>query len=235
MHAIPATSSSKPAHEGATLRRRWSVSSSSMRATSPLNVCSLRRAHVLVWKGRPRCSRATASAALVVLDLHAASRDPARDVRARSTRRDEADLAARAVRPRRKCVYCGSRAPAHARPRRPALARRNLGLGERRHLVRAVQSPQGDRLLEETSMTLRTPPRPPTPVLFIRLAADHVPDTWRQYLPGLDPAAAAALALATAPSRGPRPPAPRVSATDERPRSRSARRRCARSRGPGWR
>jgi hypothetical protein len=41
-------------------------------------------------------------------------------------------------------------------------------------------------------MTLRTPPRPPTPVLFIRLAADHVPDTWRQYLPGLDPAAAAA-------------------------------------------
>jgi hypothetical protein len=41
-------------------------------------------------------------------------------------------------------------------------------------------------------MTLRTPPRPPTPVLFIRLAAEHVPDVWRRYLPGLEAAAAAA-------------------------------------------
>ena len=41
-------------------------------------------------------------------------------------------------------------------------------------------------------MTLRTPPRPPTPVLFIRLATDHVPDVWRRYLPGLDKTAAAA-------------------------------------------
>jgi 5-methylcytosine-specific restriction endonuclease McrA len=51
---------------------------------------------------------------------------------------------------------------------------------------------KGDRLLEETSMTLRHTPRPPTPVLFIRLAADHVPDVWRRYLPGLEAAAAAA-------------------------------------------
>jgi 5-methylcytosine-specific restriction endonuclease McrA len=51
---------------------------------------------------------------------------------------------------------------------------------------------KGDRLLEETSMTLRTPPRAPTPVLFIRLAAEHVPDVWRRYLPGLEAAAAAA-------------------------------------------
>ena len=50
---------------------------------------------------------------------------------------------------------------------------------------------KGDRLLEETSMALRTPPRPPTPVLFIRLATERVPDTWRQYLPGLEAAAAA--------------------------------------------
>ena len=35
-------------------------------------------------------------------------------------------------------------------------------------------------------MTLRTPPRPPTPVLFIRLATEHVPDVWRRYLPGLE-------------------------------------------------
>jgi hypothetical protein len=31
-------------------------------------------------------------------------------------------------------------------------------------------------------------------VLFIRLAAEHVPDVWRRYLPGLEKAAAAAAA-----------------------------------------
>ncbi len=51
---------------------------------------------------------------------------------------------------------------------------------------------KGDRLLEETTMSLRTVPRPPTPVLFIRLTAEHIPDVWRQYLPGLGAAAAAA-------------------------------------------
>ena len=51
---------------------------------------------------------------------------------------------------------------------------------------------KGDRLLEETSMTLRTTPRPPTPVLFIRLAAEHVPESWFRYLPGLEPSVAAA-------------------------------------------
>ena len=42
-------------------------------------------------------------------------------------------------------------------------------------------------------MTLPRPPRAPAPVLFIRLAAQRVPDSWRQYLPTLDqvePAAA---------------------------------------------
>jgi hypothetical protein len=44
---------------------------------------------------------------------------------------------------------------------------------------------KGDRLLEETSMRLRTTPRPPTPVLFIRLTTEQIPDVWRTYLPGL--------------------------------------------------
>jgi 5-methylcytosine-specific restriction endonuclease McrA len=45
---------------------------------------------------------------------------------------------------------------------------------------------KGDRLLEEASMTLSRPPRPPAPVLFIRLAAHRIPDVWRRYLPKLD-------------------------------------------------
>jgi hypothetical protein len=35
-------------------------------------------------------------------------------------------------------------------------------------------------------MTLTRQPKAPAPVLFIRLAAHRVPDTWRQYLPSLE-------------------------------------------------
>jgi hypothetical protein len=47
-------------------------------------------------------------------------------------------------------------------------------------------------LLEEVAMTLPTPPRPPAPVLFIRLAAPDIPATWHRYLPGLDSSSTAA-------------------------------------------
>src|SRR5438034_2252257 len=45
---------------------------------------------------------------------------------------------------------------------------------------------KGNRLLEEASMVLQRPPRPPQPVLFIRLAAPKIPHGWRQYLPDLE-------------------------------------------------
>jgi hypothetical protein len=49
---------------------------------------------------------------------------------------------------------------------------------------------KGDRLPEEASMTLKRPPRPPAPVLFIRLAAPSgLPVSWKRYL---DPSLAAA-------------------------------------------
>jgi 5-methylcytosine-specific restriction endonuclease McrA len=41
---------------------------------------------------------------------------------------------------------------------------------------------KGNRLPEEVAMTLPTPPRPPAPVLFIRLAAPKIPPSWHQYL-----------------------------------------------------
>ena len=55
---------------------------------------------------------------------------------------------------------------------------------------------KADRLLEETHMRLLRPPRPPAPVLFISLALHAVPETWRQYLPGLDDAAPATATAA---------------------------------------
>ena len=49
---------------------------------------------------------------------------------------------------------------------------------------------KGDRLPEEASMTMRRLPRPPAPVLFIRLAAPSgLPLSWKRYL---DPSLAAA-------------------------------------------
>ena len=41
---------------------------------------------------------------------------------------------------------------------------------------------KGSRSLEEAGFVLRHPPKPPTPVLFIRLAAPNIPERWGPYL-----------------------------------------------------
>ncbi len=159
----------------------------------PLNVCSLRRAHVLVWKGRaeiveandrPLRSACASFARPHVIRLMTYVRVP-RAVTRRISRR------VLFARDGWQCAYCGSGSNRltldHIVPR---------SRGGRSVWENVVTScapcnhRKGDRLLEETSMSLRTIPRPPTPVLFIRLTAEHIPDVWRQYLPGLETAAA---------------------------------------------
>jgi len=74
-----------------------------------------------------------------------ATRDPTRDVRPCPARRDPADLTSRALRPRRLAVRLlriGGES-AHPRPRRPEIARGHVGVGERGHVVRTVQPPEG--------------------------------------------------------------------------------------------
>lgn len=162
----------------------------------PLNVCSLRRAHVLVWKGkaeilesldRPLRSACTTFARPHVIRLRTYVRVP-RAVTRRISRR------VLFARDGWQCAYCGSGARLtldHVVPR----SRGGRSVWEN---VVASCAPcnhrKGDRLLEETSMTLRTTPRPPTPALFIRLTAETIPEVWRRYLPGLEPASAAAAA-----------------------------------------
>ncbi len=161
----------------------------------PLNVCSLRRAHVLVWKGkaevlesqgRPLRSSSSTFTRPHVIRLVTYVRVP-RGVTKRISRR------VLFARDGWKCVYCGTSGNRltldHVVPR----SRGGTSVWE--NVVTSCapcNHRKGDRLLEETSMTLHAPPRPPTPVLFIRLAAEHVPDVWRRYLPGLEAAAAAA-------------------------------------------
>ena len=78
----------------------------------PLNVCSVRRAHVLVYKGKAEVVEGldkplrSAAASFVV-----AVRDPAQLVRAGAAGGAAEDLAARALRPRRLDVRLLRREP----------------------------------------------------------------------------------------------------------------------------
>jgi len=161
----------------------------------PLNVCSLRRAHVLVWKGRaeileshgerPLRSATTSFERPNVIRLRTYVHVP-RAVTRRISRR------VLFARDGWQCVYCGSASNRltldHVVPR----SRGGTSVWE--NVVTSCapcNHRKGDRLLEETSMTLRMKPRPPTPILFIRLTTEHIPDIWRRYLPGLEAVAAA--------------------------------------------
>ena len=51
---------------------------------------------------------------------------------------------------------------------------------------------KGDRSLEQVGMELKAAPRPPQPVLFIKLAAPRIPQRWTPYLGELGTSTAAA-------------------------------------------
>lgn len=150
----------------------------------PLNVCSVRRAHVLVYKGkaevvedlgRPLRSAARAYPWPYVIRLLQYVRVP-RSVRRRISRR------ALFARDGWRCQYCGLPGKLtldHVVPR----SRGGDSVWEN---VVASCAPcnlsKGDRLPEEAQMHPKVKPRPPAPALFIMLATSHIPDRWRPYL-----------------------------------------------------
>ena len=153
----------------------------------PLNVTSVRRAHVLVYKGKAEV--------IEELDrpLHAASdtfpwphvirlvsyvRVP-RAVKRKISRR------ALFARDGWRCAYCGTSGGRltldHVVPRSRG------GESSWENVVTSCAScnhKKGDRLLEETQMKLSVRPRPPAPVLFIQIAAPRIPAGWEPYLSG---------------------------------------------------
>jgi len=160
----------------------------------PLNVCSVRRAHVLVCKGRaevlealqrPLCSAGRAYPWPHVIRLRTYVRVP-RTGRRRISRR------ALFARDGWACAYCGR---SGVRLTLDHVVPRSRGGDSVWENVVASCAPcnlrKGNRLLEEASMVLRKTPRRPGPVLFIRLAAPKVPRGW---LPYLEPYAATAAA-----------------------------------------
>jgi 5-methylcytosine-specific restriction endonuclease McrA len=151
----------------------------------PLNVCTVRRAHVLVFKGkaevieeldRPLHSASTAFPWPHVIRLVTYVHVP-RAVQRKISRR------ALFARDGWRCAYCGT---ATGRLTLDHVVPRSRGGASVWENVVTSCAPcnlrKGDRLLEETAMRLLQPPRPPAPVLFIRLAAPSIPDGWAPYL-----------------------------------------------------
>jgi 5-methylcytosine-specific restriction endonuclease McrA len=151
----------------------------------PLNVCTVRRAHVLVFKGK----------AEVVERLDQPLRSSTRSfiwphvIRllhyVRVPRAIQRKISRRALFARDgwRCVYCGSTS---GRLTLDHVVPRSRGGDSVWENVVTSCAPcnlrKGNRTLEEAGLHLRRQPRPPAPVLFIQLAAPKIPDGWRAYL-----------------------------------------------------
>ena len=135
----------------------------------PLNVCSVRRAHVLVFKGKAE-----------VLEEHGTPLRSATDTFARPhvirlvqfvrvPRAAQRKISRRALFARDgwSCVYCGT---SGGRLTLDHVVPRSRGGGSVWENVVTACAPcnlrKGDRLPEEVSMTLRRSPRPPSPTLL---------------------------------------------------------------------
>ena len=161
----------------------------------PLNVCSVRRAHVLVFKGkaevveeldRPLRSASSTYPYPHVIRLVQYISVP-RSVQRKISRR------ALFARDGWRCVYCGT---GDGRLTLDHVVPRSRGGDSVWENVVTSCAPcnlrKGNRLLDEAKMVLSRQPRPPAPALFIRLAAPKVPSGWQPYLRELEAAATAA-------------------------------------------
>ena len=150
----------------------------------PLNVCSVRRAHVLVFKGK----------AEVIEDLPRPLRSASDTFRwphvirlvhyIRVPRAVKRKISRRALfaRDGHRCVYCGS----SGRLTLDHVVPRSRGGDSVWENVVTSCAPcnlkKGNRLPEEVHMRLNSPPRPPAPALFVTLASPTIPDRWQPYL-----------------------------------------------------
>ncbi len=150
----------------------------------PLNVCTVRRAHVLVFKGKAevleqlqqplRSASDTYPWPHVIRLLHYV-RVP-RSVKRKISRR------ALFARDGHRCVYCGSA----GRLTLDHVVPRSRGGDSVWENVVTSCAPcnlrKGNSLPEEAQMRMQVTPRMPTPALFVTLSAARIPDRWTPYL-----------------------------------------------------
>jgi 5-methylcytosine-specific restriction endonuclease McrA len=149
----------------------------------PVNVCTVRRAVVLLLKEKAEVIEHAER------ELHSTSTTIQRPVVIRlvtyvprDTHRRKITRRAVFARDNWTCQYCGSRSQLtvdHVVPR-------SKGGGSTWDNIVASCAPcnrrKGDALLRQSGMHLTRPPRTPSPHVFIQVASPTIPAAWRQYL-----------------------------------------------------
>jgi 5-methylcytosine-specific restriction endonuclease McrA len=161
----------------------------------PLNVTTVRRAHVLVFKGKAEVIEELQQNLRSATDTYPWPHVIRLVTYVRVPRAVQRKISRRALFARDgwKCAYCGTTSGRltldHVVPR----SRGGESVWE--NVVTACapcNHKKGNRLLEEASMQLAHLPKAPAPVLFIRLAAPKIPSGWQPYLASWGSATAAA-------------------------------------------
>src|SRR5205823_3946614 len=152
----------------------------------PLNVTTVRRAHVLVYKGKAEVIEELDQPLHSATDTYPWPHVIRLVTYVKVPRTAQRKISRRALfaRDEWSCVYCGTSGGRltldHVVPRSRG------GESDWENVVTACAPcnlRKGDKLPEEASMTLRRPPRPPAPSLFITLATPSgMPSTWQRYL-----------------------------------------------------
>jgi 5-methylcytosine-specific restriction endonuclease McrA len=150
----------------------------------PLNVCSVRRALVLLFKDKAEVIEQSGAA----YRSERAAYELPHVIRLRSyvhvPRRNATRISRRAVfaRDRHRCQYCGSERHLtvdHVVPRSKG------GADTWDNLVTSCapcNRKKGDRPLHVAGLNLLRPPRRPEPAAFVFLHVDHIHESWRPYL-----------------------------------------------------
>ena len=150
----------------------------------PLNVCTVRRAHVLVFKGKAEVIEQLARPLRSATDNYVWPHVIRLLNYVRVPKSVQRKISRRALfaRDKWRCQYCGADSKLtldHVVPR----SRGGESVWEN---VVTSCAPcnlrKGNRTPEEVAMELRNPPRAPAPVLFVTLAAPRIPDGWQPYL-----------------------------------------------------
>jgi 5-methylcytosine-specific restriction endonuclease McrA len=151
----------------------------------PLNVCSVRRAHVLVFKGKAEVIEELDRPLRAATDTYPWPHVIRLVQYVRVPRIIQRKISRRALFARDgwRCVYCGSTA---GRLTLDHVVPRSRGGDSTWENVVTSCAPcnlrKGNRLPHEVHMELSRLPRPPAAVLFIRLATPTIPQRWEQYL-----------------------------------------------------
>jgi 5-methylcytosine-specific restriction endonuclease McrA len=151
----------------------------------PLNVCSVRRALVLLFKDKAEVLERSGAA----FRSERASHELPLVIRLRTyvsvpRQRGSARISRRAVfaRDRHRCQYCGSERHLtvdHVVPRSKG------GTDSWDNLVTSCapcNRKKGDRAPHVVGLRLMRKPRPPEPTSFVFMHVDHIHESWRPYL-----------------------------------------------------